>query len=581
MSIIKSAERTAKRMIRRVYPIRVPHPDWRRLLGNRFDSWKDIRPSAGGNQRLLIATSVGGHVGVTTLDSLLALALTLRGANVDVLLCDEVLPACEQCQLVRFLGERDFLRHGPQRDICRQCFPQAEQMFSSLGISVYRYSDFLTDDDFKLAEETANAISIEKIEDYSHMGIPVGEHASAGALRFYARGTLQQERHWEQVLRRYFRASLLTAAAASELFERSDYVCASFHHGIYVPQGIIGAVARQKSVRVVNWMPAYRKKSFMFSHDDTYHHTLMSEPVSQWEDMYWTPAIEKVLLNYLRSRWDGSGDWISFNRNPEEDIKQIEREMKIDLSKPTIGLLTNVVWDAQLHYPANVFPNMIEWLLETIRYFASRRDLQLIVRIHPAEVTGLIKSRQPALDEIQQAFPVLPDNVFIIPPTSPISTYSVMRQANAVLIFGTKTGVELTSLGIPVIVAGEAWIRNKGITMDPSSAADYFRMLDELPLANRLSDKTVDRARKYAYHFFFRRMIPVEFMEPAEGFPPYKIQISGPDDLLPGRDLGLDIICDGIMNGSDFIYPAEGLKGGDSSVRLSPTSETAVSEVLR
>ena len=43
----------------------------------------------------------------------------------------------------------------------------------------------------------------------------------------------------------------------------------------------------------------------------------------------------------------------------------------MDFKRPTILLLTNVIWDAQLHYPANAFPNMIVWLIETIRYLPS------------------------------------------------------------------------------------------------------------------------------------------------------------------------------------------------------------------
>ena len=57
----------------------------------------------------------------------------------------------------------------------------------------------------------------------------------------------------------------------------------TFNHGIYVPQGIVGAVVRRHGVRVVNWIVAYRKNSFIFSHGDTYHHTLMNEPVAQLE----------------------------------------------------------------------------------------------------------------------------------------------------------------------------------------------------------------------------------------------------------------------------------------------------------
>jgi hypothetical protein len=134
-----------------------------------------------------------------------------------------------------------------------------------------------------------------------------------------------------------------------------------------------------------------------------------------------------------------------------------------------------------------------------------------------------------------------------------------MEPCNAVLIYGTKTGVELTSLGIPVIVAGEAWIRNKGITRDAHSVADYFQALDQLPLAARLDPATVERARKYAYHFFFRRMVPLNFFgldQPDSA--KFKLSVNqGLQSLAPGAHQGLDLVCQGILSGSEFIYPAE------------------------
>ncbi len=48
----------------------------------------------------------------------------------------------------------------------------------------------------------------------------------------------------------------------------------------------------------------------------------------------------------------------------------------------------------------------------------------------------------------------------------------VTDHCSTVLIYGTKTGVELSAQGTPVIVGGEAWIRNKGLTMDASSPND-------------------------------------------------------------------------------------------------------------
>jgi hypothetical protein len=273
--------------------------------------------------------------------------------------------------------------------------------------------------------------------------------------------------------------------------------------------------------------------------------------------MDWTPDMDRQITDYLRSRWWGFNDWVHFVGKPEVRVEALSKKLNIDLTKPTIGMLTNVMWDAQLHYPSNAFPNMLDWVLKTIAYFAKRPELQLLIRVHPAEVRGTLLSRQPIIAEISRAFPELPSNVILIPPESSAGTYALMEQCDSVLIYGTKAGVEVTSLGIPTIVAGEAWIRDKGITSDAQSEAHYTQLLDQLPLNARLTDEQVLRARKYAYHFFFRRMVPLETVEPHKGYPPFTLRLSRLADLAPGSDVGLDVVCDGILEGAPFVFPYE------------------------
>ena len=136
-----------------------------------------------------------------------------------------------------------------------------------------------------------------------------------------------------------------------------------------------------------------------------------------------------------------------------------------------------------------------------------------------------------------------------------------MRPRNAAIIYGTKTGVELTSLGIPAIVAGEAWIRNKGVTtrrsLGRATTAD-----PEPPAASASAwtGEQVRRARMYAYHFFFRRMLPLPFLVPSKSKCRRTTSASTSlEELMPGHYPGLDVICDGILNGTPFIYPAETL----------------------
>jgi hypothetical protein len=409
------------------------------------------------------------------------------------------------------------------------------------------------------AQGIAQAISYGEIENFRLDNLAVGEHALAGALRYFARGDLHDEPSGEAILRLYLKSALLSVYAIRALLKLNKYDVACFNHGIYAPQGLIGEVCRQESLRVVNWNPAYRKHSFVFSHNDSYHHTMITEPVSRWENLKWSRKLEVPLMDYLESRKLGTQDWIWFHEKPEEKLAQISEEVGVDFSRPVIGALTSVMWDAKLHYKSNAFPNMVEWLRFTIEYFAKRPDLQLLIRIHPAEIRGTLPSRQPLMSEIQRLFPILPSNVFVIPPESQVSTYAVMAQCDTIIIYNTKTGIEASSMGIPVIVAGEAWVRSKGFTLDASSSEEYRALLNQLPLSKRLSSDQLERARKYAFHFFFRRMIPLPFIINSAGPKAAKMRldINHLDQLRPGKYEGLDIICDGILNGTDFEYLAE------------------------
>lgn len=560
-----SVRETALRLIRLMPRLDARLMRLRRKMlskGSGYPAWSAIvtaegRPSAKVGPdgcKVLIATSIGSHLPAMQMETTLAAALTLRGANVDALLCDAVLPACQMCEPRYFAEPKELAKNGPQPTLCGDCFVPGKRVYGELGIPVHSYSDNITPDERATARRLASELSIADIEGYEFAGLQVGEHAKAGALRFYASASIGHEPDADAIIRRYFEAALLTVYAADRLMKRERYDVAVFHHGIYVPQGLIGEVARRNGVRVVNWNPAYRRNCFLFSHHDTYHHTLMVESVETWETMPWPDARSDDIRRYLRSRWEGSNDWIRFHGDPVFGRERILHEIGCDPSKPIIACLTNVMWDAQLHYPANAFTDMLEWLLHTIRYFAARPDIQLVIRVHPAEITGTVPTRQPVVEVLKDHFTTLPTNVFVVPPESDISTYVLAEMSDSAIIYGTKTGVELAAVGIPVIVAGEAWIRSKGLTRDATSPDSYDEILSQLPIGSRMDDAMIERALKYAHHFFFRRMIPVQCFEQGPGWPPFQFSGTSFAELAPGVDGGLDCICDGILSATPFVY---------------------------
>ena len=63
------------------------------------------------------------------------------------------------------------------------------------------------------------------------------------------------------------------------------------------------------------------------------------------------------------------------------------------------------------------------------------------------------------------------------------------------IIYATKTGIELAARGIPVIVAGESWLRGKEIGFDCDDRQAYDTLLAALPVGHRLdAERTLGRS---------------------------------------------------------------------------------------
>jgi len=141
------------------------------------------------------------------------------------------------------------------------------------------------------------------------------------------------------------------------------------------------------------------------------------------------------------------------------------------------------------------------------RTFAKRPSLQLVIPGASAELP-----RPPSLKAAQsptrfrKEIGELPPNIFhYFRRTAPSATYTVMAQCDSVLIYGTKTGVELTSLGIP----GDR--RGRSVGSGAKASRTDVRSPRALPgdsrqppwKARRTTRRCKGGAKKYAVHFFF------------------------------------------------------------------------------
>lgn len=538
---------------------RFPEPvglQWRRILRNSAP----LPAVPAGAPKVLIAAGYGLSEAKLAFETILTAALRLRGADPRILLCDAGLAACE----FNAAGAFDpFPGTSPQqlgprarRAMCDQCRGGIRSAFAELDVPELSLLEYHEADDFARLKRILDEVSPRDFRSFRYRDISVGEHAFASMLRLTLRGTLLEDDETEQLHRRVLMSAMHYVDMLERLFEveRPDHVVAV--HGVYLMHGTICEVARRHGVPVVVWGMPYRQGTVWLSHEDSYHRTLVTESHDAWQDRALTDAEGRQLDEYLDSKRGGGRDYVSYHPNPVEDRQKILDELDLDPTRPIVSMFTNVIWDAQIYYDFNAFDNMLDWVYATVEHFAKRPDVQLVIRVHPAEVKGGgMPTKQPIVPELQRRFPQLPANVRVVPPESDVSSYTLAEMSRATLIYGTKMGLEIAVRGIPVVVAGETFNRGKGFTHDIETREQYIDLLDRIEDLPANSPAMVGRARRYAHYLYFRRMIDFPLLEVGDVHRSAGVwlRFDEIDALGPGRDPALDIICDGVRRGTPFI----------------------------
>jgi hypothetical protein len=524
---------------------------WRRIIERSADVLAEMPPA--GSPRILFGSMFGQSWVTRPVEAIMAMALRLRGASCSVLACDESLSACEWNSLGN--GQPDPGEFGlgqwrnAQHHNCNACIIKLNENYTLPGLERLSLKDYVEPGDSERAQSLAAGVSLHELRDVSHRGVNVGEHAYAALLRATLRGTPLDDDRTRFLARRFLASCIMLTELGERVFDatRPDRFVAA--DGVYVLAGTLCDLARTRGIEVVVHGPPYRKGTVWMSHKDCYHRLLVTEKDDRWTGLEMTEERTRVAEEYLASKHMVARDYITYHVDSIQDEAAIRAEVGLD-ERPIISLFTNILWDSQLYYRFQVFPDMLEWLFETVRFYAGRPDLQLVIRLHPGEARGAWPTNQPLLGELEKAWPVLPENVKVVTPESKVSSYVLGGMSSAALIYGARVGVELVMLGTPVIVAGEAFMRDKGISYDPATREEYFSLLSQGASLARPDDEVRARARKWYYHYFFRMMMPFPLCEDERAAKRTRLTFDSLKDLLPGRSPVLDRICEGIVDGT-------------------------------
>ena len=159
-------------------------------------------------------------------------------------------------------------------------------------------------------------------------------------------------------------------------------------------------------------------------------------------------------------------------------------------------------------------------------------------------------TNQPLFEEIISKYKTLPDNIIIIKSESKTNSYKLADMSNASLVYASKIGLEIVSRGIPVVLGGEAFYRDKGFTYDINSSQDFEYFNDNILKLGKNTNEKINRALRFAYYFFYRSTLDFPLLSDTslhDNQNP-KLNFNNLEHLTPKNNYTVDHICNAIIN---------------------------------
>jgi hypothetical protein len=481
--------------------------------------------------------------------------LVLQAALAHRLLFDGVESRFFVCQNLPLCNVRD-LQTEAEVVPCAGCMGRNLEFLDIARIGYATLDELVPGGERERQQEMVGGLTLDQCRELWVDGFPLGRIVFPSVARYLLREDLAGEQ--PEVATRVYRQFLFGAAlilqaiqAMVDDFEPESMV---FVNGKLLWSAVAQAVCEQRRIRPVSYEDIGSRfvgRTWVFNSPKSVMDLDFDGPWQAYLDTPLGPDEDAALDESLASRRRPG----LFYRRMESEQRQIADELGISRDDRPIVLFSNVTWDTAALEKNTAFEGVKDWVVRTVTHYAGH-NRPVVIRTHPAEQKAFdgAMSRELIEDAIRREYPVLPDNIRIISSSSPISSYTLLEMSGFAVVYTSTLGLETALLGRPTIVAGQAHYAGKGFTYDANTAEHYFDLIDRSDeLA--VDEQQIERARRYAYLFFFQLPHTIDLWQAFEPHSVDRLKIRRLDDLKPGRIAELDRVAAGILGEGLFCRP--------------------------
>ena len=155
-----------------------------------------------------------------------------------------------------------------------------------------------------------------------------------------------------------------------------------------------------------------------------------------------------------------------------------------------------------------IFASQTDWIIALIAYVKSRPDLFLLIRVHPREFPNKrdsVKSEHATM--LENHFKDLPNNIKINWPKDNVSLYDISEETDVFLNAWSAAGIEMSLLGVPVVIYSEDLISYPGdLNYLAKNYDDYFNKI-ELAIKKGWDYQNIKMTYRWLTLYYYRTII--------------------------------------------------------------------------
>jgi hypothetical protein len=482
----------------------------------------------------------------TTYEETIAKACRVRGATVEYLLCDGLLPECDQ--------HWDSKSNSPRPlDLCQRCQSESKASLDNLGFPYRWVGDFVSQAERAAAFAWAQGMSPSELRTASFKDTPIGEWVLSSVISYFRQypPDLNSSRV-VTVYRGFLYSAAIVATGIWNYLNANAIDSALLFNGRQSITRVALEIFQQRDIRVLTHERAEYQRGHINVKANA--HCMSPEPF----DAFWTKwaqvalkreSLDATLKWLIERRYGANLAWIQFNNSAVSD-SSLKIRMGLSRHKRLWALFTSstdeVAGDPLMQGP---YESQSAWVRDVMQWVGSRDDVELVIKVHPnLGGNNYIGKAVHELQIYKDMKSALPANVRIVLPEDSVNAYSLAEEADVGLTFGSTIGLEMAMMGKPVLLVSRALYGNGAQILTVRSKESLPGMLERCLQAS--PNREIQReAFRLAYYYIFACELPfpaVAVLGLYEATPNY----TDPGDLSRGKDDSLDRICNFLIEGN-------------------------------